>query len=244
MRLKWDQTGERFFETGVDRGVLYILNEGIYDSGFVWNGLVSLNQNRSGVEVTPFYVDGIKYLNLISLEEFEATIKAFTYPDEFAQFDGVEEMYEGLYINQQRRKTGFGLAYRTMVGSDVWGSDRHYKLHLIYNALATPSEITYETLDDSPDASIFSWDIQTTPIEVSGYQHTSYLVVDSTKTNAYTLWVLEDILYGNDTNEPRLPYPDEVLSIIEDNQQAVLLTEDESILLTEDNQAILIEGGA
>lgn len=221
MRLKWDQTGERLYETGVDRGVLYIPNEsGEYAEGHAWNGLVSVSESPTGAETSPQYADNIKYLNLVSIEEFEASIEAFTYPDEFAQFDGTAEPEPGVLIGQQPRGT-FGLAYRTQVGNDTDGTDFGYKLHLIYGAMAAPTEKAYGTINESPEAITFSWELTTTAVQVEGHKPTSSLVIDSTKVEAATLEELETILYGVDeVLEPaedavvaRLPLPDEIITM-------------------------------
>lgn len=231
MRLRWDQVGERLFETGVDRGVLYIPNAaGAYLEGYAWNGLVSVSESPSGAEVSSQYADNIKYLNLLSAEEFGATIEAFTYPDEFAQFDGIAEPNPGVLIGQQARGK-FGLCYRTQVGNDVSGVDFGYKLHLIYGGLAAPTEKSYGTINDSPEALTFSWELTTTPVDVAGYKPTASLVVDSTKVLAADLAELETILYGQDAVAddpattgvdesqpavlPRLPLPAEVIAIFE-----------------------------
>lgn len=224
-RLKWDQVGERLFETGVDRGVLYIPDAtGAYDEGHAWNGLVAVSESPSGAETTPQYADNIKYLNLVSAEEFGATIEAFTYPDEFAQFDGTAEPNPGVLIGQQTRGT-FGLCYRTQVGNDVAGTDFGYKLHLIYGAVAAPTEKAYGTVNESPEALTFSWELTTTPVEVPGFRPTASLVVDSTKVTAADLAELELALYGDDGDPdaatpipptlPRLPLPEEVIAIFE-----------------------------
>jgi hypothetical protein len=214
-RLKWDQVGERVYETGVDHGVLYSPNaNGEYNEGVVWNGLVSVSESPSGAEATPQYADNIKYLNLVSAEEFGATIEAFTYPDEFAQFDGTAEVQSGVLIGQQTRGT-FGLAYRTLVGNDVAGTDLGYKLHLVYGALAAPTEKAYGTVNESPEAITFSWEVSTTPVEVPGYKPSATVVIDSTKTDPEALAALEEILYGTDTDEPRLPLPAELLDLFE-----------------------------
>jgi hypothetical protein len=214
-RLKWDQTGERVYETGVDHGVLYAPNnDGEYNEGFVWNGLVSVSESPSGAEATPQYADNIKYLNLVSAEEFGATIEAFTYPDEFAQFDGTAEPQPGVLVGQQTRGT-FGLAYRTLVGNDVAGTDLGYKLHLIYGALAAPTEKAYNTVNESPEAITFSWELTTTPVEVPGHKPSATLVVDSTKVDPAKLEALENILYGSEGTEPRLPLPSEVIDLFE-----------------------------
>jgi hypothetical protein len=212
VRLMWDQVGERVFETGVDHGVLYVPTAGVYDTGFVWNGLVSVSESPSGAEATPQYADNIKYLNLVSAEEFGATIEAYTYPDEFAQFDGSAEPEPGIQIGQQNRGH-FGLSYRTQVGNDLEGTDHGYKIHLVYGALAAPTEKAYGTINETPEAITFSWELTTTPVAVEGLKPTATLVVDSTKVDATNLAALEDILYGNETDEPRLPLPDEVIAL-------------------------------
>jgi hypothetical protein len=216
-KLAWDQTGERLYETGVDRGVLYIPNNsGVYDSGYAWNGLTTLTESPSGAESNPQYADNIKYLNLLSVEEFGGTIEAFTYPDEFAQCDGTVTPQAGVSMGQQSRKT-FGLCYRTKIGNDVAGNDYGYKLHLVYNALAAPSEKAYATVNDSPEAMSFSWEFTTTPIDVGTiggvtYKPTASMVIDSTKVDAAALGNLEDALYGTVGQDARLPTPSEVIS--------------------------------
>lgn len=213
MKLIWDKTGDRYYETGVDRGVLYPTNsEGAYPLGVAWNGLTAVNENPSGAEATPLYADNIKYLNLMSAEEFGATVEAYTYPDEFGECNGESELATGVAIGQQKRKT-FGLAYRTKIGNDV-DTDLGYKIHLIYGALAAPSEKAYGTVNDSPDAITFSWELSTTPVQVTGFKPTATLVIDSTKVDANKLALLEGILYGTDGTDPRLPLPDEILSIV------------------------------
>ena len=211
--LEWDLVGERFYETGVDHGVLYIPDDtGTYGNGVAWNGLTSVSETPSGAEANAQYADNIKYLNLISVEEFGATIEAFTYPPEFAQFDGLGVPSEGIYIGQQPRKT-FGLSYRSKVGNDVDGDAHGYKLHLVYGCIATPSEKAYNTINDSPEAIAFSWDVTTTPVPVTGFKPTALVVVDSTKV-AGSLSALEDELYGNGSNPAHLPLPDEVISLL------------------------------
>lgn len=212
--LQWDQVGERLYETGVDRGVLYIPDaNGDYINGYAWNGLTTVTESPTGAEANPQYADNIKYLNLVSAEEFGGTIEAFTYPDEFAQCDG-SVLVNGVMIGQQSRKT-FGLAYRTRVGNDLDGTDHGYKLHLLYGCLAAPSEKAYGTINDSPEAISFSWEISSTPVDAGGsYKPTSLIVVDSTQVGATELAALEDILYGTVGDDPRLPLPAEVLSVI------------------------------
>lgn len=213
MKLTWDQVGERLYETGVDRGVLYLSNpQGQYDTGYSWNGLVGVTESPSGAEATPQYADNIKYLNLVSAEEFGATIEAFTYPDEFAQCDGTASPEAGIALGQQGRKT-FGLVYRTRVGNDVSGTDHGYKLHLIYGALAAPSEKAYTTINDSPEALTFSWELSTTPVEVPGFKPTASLTVDSTQVAAASLLALENLLYGTEGADPRMPLPAEVVAL-------------------------------
>ena len=213
-KLVWDKTGERFYETGVDHGVLYPIQAGgLYNKGVVWNGLTAVTESPSGAEATALYADNIKYLNLISAEEFGATIEAYTYPDEFAECDGSAELTAGVYIGQQPRKT-FGLCYRTVIGNDVDNDSFGYKLHLIYGALAAPSEKGYSTINDSPEAITFSWEIKTTPVNVTGGKPTACLTIDSTKVDKDKLIALEAILYGNESTEAKLPLPDEVARVI------------------------------
>ena len=211
-KLKWDQTGERFYETGVSKGVLYPLVSGAYPKGVAWNGLTAVNENPSGAEPTPLYADNIKYLNLMSAEEFGATIESYMYPDEFGECNGEAELTKGVAIGQQTRKL-FGLSYQTKIGSDQ-DNDLGYKIHLIYGALAAPSEKAYATVNDSPEAITFSWEVSTTPVEVTGFKPTASLVIDSTKVEPAKLAKLEAVLYGDEQKEARLPLPDEVLSII------------------------------
>lgn len=213
MKLIWDQTGERFYETGVDHGVLYPVKDGAYSAGVAWNGLTAVTESPSGAEASPIYADNIKYLNLVSAEEFGATIEAYTYPDEFAECDGSASIATGVYIGQQSRKT-FGLSYRTVLGNDVDSNDYGYKLHLIYGALAAPSEKGYSTINDSPEAITFSWEVTTTPVNVAGFKPTACVTIDSTKADADKLAALEAILYGSEDAEARLPLPDEIVSIM------------------------------
>lgn len=211
--LTWDQVGERLYETGVDRGVLYIPNgSGVYDTGVAWNGLTTVTESPSGAEASPQYADNVKYLNLVSAEEFGATIEAFTYPEEFGQCDGTAAPAAGVLLGQQGRKT-FGLAYRTKVGNDLEGVDFGYKIHLIYGALAAPSEKAYATINDSPEAITFSWEVTTTPVPVTSYAPTSVMIIDSTVVDSADLTALEDILYGSVGVDPRLPLPAEVISL-------------------------------
>jgi hypothetical protein len=212
-RLTWDNTGERLYETVVDRGVLYIPDgNGAYTNGVAWNGLTTVTESPSGAEATALYADNIKYLDLRSAEEFGATIEAFTFPDEFLQFDGVATPQVGVHVGQQSRST-FAFSYRTNVGNDVDGSDYGYKLHLIYGATAAPSEKAYATINDSPEAITFSWEIATTPISAGGVlKPTSQLIIDSTKVDPTDLSQLEDTLYGQSGN-PQLPDPATVIAI-------------------------------
>ena len=222
-KLKWDQTGERFYETGVKNGVLYITTGGVYSKGVAWNGLTAVTESPSGAEATPLYADDIKYLNLISTEEFGATVEAYTYPDEFAECDGSAELATGVYIGQQPRKT-FGLCYKTTLGNDEDGNSYGYKLHLIYGAKAAPTEKAYATINDSPEAITFSWELTTTPVEVKNAKPTASLTIDSTKVDPGKIAALEDILYGKDgtgdgntgATEPRLPLPDEIATLMAD----------------------------
>ena len=214
--ITWDATGERLFETGVDHGVLYpISSSGTYDNGVAWNGLSAITESPSGAEATAVWADNIKYVNLLSAEEFGATVEAYTYPDEFAICDGTAELVDGVIVGQQARKV-FGLCYRTKIGNDVDGNDHGYKLHIIYGAQASPSEKAYSTINDSPEAISFSWELTTTPVNVTGMNATSYLVIDSTKCDAEKLTALEKILYGSGEPDtpPRLPLPDEIKTLM------------------------------
>lgn len=214
--IVWDATGERLFETGVDHGVLYpISSSGTYDNGVAWNGLSAITESPSGAEATAIWADNIKYVNLLSAEEFGATVEAYTYPDEFAICDGTAELVDGVIVGQQARKV-FGLCYRTKIGNDVDGNDHGYKLHIIYGAQASPSEKAYNTINDSPEAISFSWELTTTPVNVTGMNATSYLVIDSTKCDAEKLTALEKILYGSAEPDtaPRLPLPDEIKTLM------------------------------
>lgn len=209
-KLTWDNTGERIFETGIKQGVLYpIQSDGKYTKGVAWNGLTAVTERPSGAEATALYADDIKYLNLLSNEEFGATIEAYTYPDEFAECDGSAELAKGVMIGQQKRKI-FGLCYRTTIGNDVDGNDYGYKLHLVYGCMAAPSEKGYSTINDNPDAITFSWEVSTTPVNVEGFKPTSQITIDSTKADPEKLAALEAILYGSAETEAKLPLPDEV----------------------------------
>lgn len=223
MKLVWDKTGEHYYETGVKNGVLYPMSaSGTYPKGVAWNGLTAITESPSGAEATALYADDIKYLNLMSNEEFGATVEAYTYPDEFAECDGSASLTEGVYIGQQARKT-FGLCYRTTLGNDSKGNDYGYKLHIIYGAMASPSEKAYSTINDSPDAITFSWELSTTPVAVANFKPTASLTIDSTKVDPEKLASLEEILYGKDGTgedhstgavDPRLPLPDEIANIM------------------------------
>ena len=222
-KLVWDQTGERLYETGVDRGVLYPYNTAskAYTPGVAWNGLSNVTESPSGAEPTAIWADNQKYLNLMSAEEYGATIEAYTYPDEFAECDGSATLATGVYVGQQARKT-FGFCYRTLIGNDVDAQDHGYKLHLVYGALASPSEKAYATVNDSPEAITFSWEVSTTPVSVAGMKPTACITIDSTKADETCLAALETILYGKDPTgpeaqdgvEPRLPLPDEVKTLM------------------------------
>lgn len=223
-KLKWDATGERLFETGVQKGVLYPMGDnGAYGAGVAWNGLTAVTESPSGAEATPLYADDIKYLELTSAEDFGATLEAYTYPDEFAECDGSVNVTKGVKIGQQPRKV-FGLCYRTTLGNDVKGNDYGYKLHIVYGAKAAPSEKAYATINDSPEAITFSWEITTTPVSVKGFKPTAHIEIDSTKVNATKLAALEELLYGKDptTNggsdgvDPKLPLPDEIIALLKD----------------------------
>ena len=213
-KIVWDQTGERLYETGVKQGVLYVQDtQGTYPKGVAWNGLTAVTESPSGAEATPLYADDIKYLNLISTEELGGTIEAYTYPDEFAECDGSASIANGVYIGQQPRKT-FGMCYTTTVGNDVDSNAHGYKLHLIYGALASPSEKAYSTINDSPEAITFSWEFSTTPVNVTGFKPTANIVIDSTKATPEKMAALEKILYGDTDVEPRLPLPNEVAQVM------------------------------
>lgn len=212
-KLTWDDTGKRFYETGVKQGVLYPQAEGgTYPKGVAWNGLTAVTESPSGAEPTPLYADDIKYLNLVSAEEYGATIEAYTYPDEFAECDGSAELVPGVTVGQQNRKT-FGLSYKTTLGNDVAGNEYGYKLHLIYGAMAAPSEKGYATINDSPEAITFSWEVSTTPVSVPGLKPTASITIDSTKVDKSKLTALEAILYGGES-DARLPLPDEIATLM------------------------------
>lgn len=220
-KIVWDKTGERYYETGVKNGVLYLQTNGVYNNGVAWNGLTAVTESPSGAEATALYADDMKYLNLYSAEEFGATIEAYTYPDEFGECDGSKELVDGVTIGQQTRKA-FGLCYRTVIGNDTDGEAHGYKLHIIYGAMASPSEKAYATINDSPEAITFSWEVTTTPVNVTGAKPTASVVIDSTKADPTKLAALEVILYGKDPTTqdgddgvaPRLPLPDELKTLM------------------------------
>lgn len=215
-KLVWDKTGEHLYETGVDHGVLYFPDaSGAYKNGVAWNGLTSVTESPSGAEATGQYADNIKYLNLISAEEFGATIEAFTYPEEFEAANGNKELVteSGIYIGQQARSV-FGFCYRTMIGNDTDGQEHGYKLHLVYGCQVTPSEKNYQTINDSPEAMTLSWELSTTPVNVTGHKPTALLVIDSTKIASEKLTAIEAKLYGDTSNVAVLPSPDEIAEIL------------------------------
>jgi hypothetical protein len=212
-RLVWDAVGERFYETGVDRGVLYVRGaNGAYPTGVAWNGLTTVTESPGGADANPLYADNKKYLNLIATETLDGTIEAYTYPEEFGQCDGTASPSAGISVGQQGRKT-FGLSYRTRLGNDEDGTDHGYKLHLLYGAVAAPSEKAYASINDTPDAISFSWGFSTSPVDVTGLKPTSLIVIDSTKVDAGELTALEDALYGTGTTAAHLPLPDAVIAI-------------------------------
>ena len=212
-KLSWDNSGERLYETGVKNGVLYVQNAGKYPKGVAWNGLTAVTESPSGAEATPLYADDIKYLELTSEEEFGGTIEAYTYPDEFAECDGSAELAQGVKIGQQKRKA-FGLVYKTTLGNDEDGNDHGYKLHLVYGCKAAPSEKAYATINDSPEAITFSWEFTTTPVAVTGHKPTAHIEIDSTKADPTCLAALEAKLFGTETDDPKLPLPDEVKTLM------------------------------
>ena len=215
-KLVWDQTGERQYETGVKKGVLYVQSNGTYPKGVAWNGLTAVTESPSGAEATALYADDIKYLNLYSAEEFGCTIEAYMSPAEFDECDGSAELAAGVSIGQQKRKS-FGFVYQTALGNDTDGSDHGYKLHLIYGCMASPSERSYATINDSPEAITLSWEVTSTPVNVTGFKPTSCITIDSTTADPTKLAKLEGILFGSDEaegTEARLPLPDEISSIM------------------------------
>lgn len=213
-RLEWDKVGERLYETGVDQGVLYVQDEtGAYPEGVAWNGLRSVSESPSGAEPSPLYADNIKYLNLLSNEEFAATIGAYYSPEEFDACDGTATLTKGVTVGQQKRKT-FGLCYRTKIGNDIDGDDHGYKIKIIYGALAKPSQKEYQTVNNDPSAIELSWEVSTTPVKVTGMKPTATLEIDSTKIEPAKLKALEDVLYGTGENKARLPLPDEIKTLV------------------------------
>ncbi len=219
-KLVWDKAGEHVYETGVSKGVLYVMSDtpGTYGKGVAWNGLSSVSESPTGAEVSAIYADNIKYLNLMSREEFEGSIEAYTYPDEFMACDGSASLAKGFTVGQQNRKT-FAFSYQTKVGNDL-NPEAGYKIHIIYGALASPSERSYETVNDSPEAMTFSWDITTTPVEVTGFKPTAHIELDSTKIPADKLAKVEAKLYGSETpnsGDPTLLMPDEILALVKDD---------------------------
>ena len=213
-KLVWDEVGKRTYETGVDKGVLYVQDdEGAYGKGVAWNGLTAVNESPSGAEPTALYADNTKYLELTSKEEYGATIEAYTYPDEFEACDGSAEVGTGVVIGQQSRKV-FGLCYRTVKGNDVKNNDYGYKIHLVYGCKAKPAQKNYQTINDSPEAITFSWEVSTTPVEVEGFKPTATVTIDSTKVTAEKLKSIEEALYGTETVEPKLLLPSEIIAIV------------------------------
>lgn len=212
-KLVWDADGERLYETGVDRGVVYPLTSGSYGTGVPWNGLTAVNENPTGGEPTALYADNIKYLNLMSVEDLGLGIEAYTYPDEFAECDGSKEIKPGVSIGQQNRKH-FGLSYRSLIGNDENGNDHGYKLHLVYDCVASPSERAHSTVNDSPEAETLSWDVSTTPVKIEGYKPAAMLTIDSTKIDAAKLAAIEDLLYGTANTEATLPTPAEIIALM------------------------------
>lgn len=213
-KIVWDAIGEHTFETGVRNGVLYLKDvEGAYSTGVAWNGLTSVSESPEGAEATDLYADDIKYLTLMSAENFKATIEAYTYPVEFEECDGSATIANGVVIGQQSRKP-FGLCYRTAIGNDTDGNEHGYKLHIVYGCQASPSEKQYSTINDSPEAITFSWEVNTTPVNVTGKKPTATLIIDSTKADKAKLTALEAILYGSESQEPRLPLPDEIATLM------------------------------
>ena len=212
-KLVWNEIGKRFYETGVEKGVLYPQEGGAYPKGVVWDGLTGVTESPSGAEATPLYASNIKYLNLMSKEEFGATVEAYTYPDEFAECDGSAELTKGVSVGQQSRKL-FGMSYVTLKGNDTESTDHGYKIHLIYGAMASPSERAYATVNESPEAITFSWTITTTPVEIKGMKPSACITIDSTKVEAPKLKALEDALYGTAEKEAHLPLPEELITIL------------------------------
>lgn len=220
--IQWDKSGERLYETGVHQGVLYTREEGEYTNGVAWNGLTNITESPSGAEPTALYADNIKYLTLMSVEEFGGTIEAYTYPEEFEACDGTAQLDKGVLIGQQPRRT-FGLSYTTLIGNDEDGVEHGYKIHLVYGATAAPSDKAYETINDSPDAITFSWEFTTTPVPVKNHKPSATLTLDSTKISKDKMEKIENILYGRDSSPARLPLPDEVIEIVVGDESADLI---------------------
>lgn len=213
-KLVFNNVGERLFETGVKNGVLYVIgDDGTYENGVVWNGLTAVTETPSGAETTPLYADDVKYVVIYAAEEFGATVEAYTYPEEFEQCDGSASIFEGITIGQQTRKS-FGMCYKTSVGNDVQGQDFGYKIHIIYGAKAAPSEKSYSTINDSPEAVTFSWELSTVPVPVEGFNPTATMVIDSTRVPAEKMTLIENKLYGTESEEPTLPLPNEILTLL------------------------------
>ena len=211
--LTWDDTGKRFFETGLDRGVLYVMENGAYGKGVAWNGLTSVSESPEGAELTELWADGIKYANMRSAEDMKATVEAYTYPEEFEACDGTASIADGVTVGQQKRAT-FALCYRTLVGNDQEGTEKGYKIHIIYGATVSPSQKQYQTVNDSPEAITFSWELSTTPVSVSGLKTTALVVIDSTKIDSAKLKLIEAKLYGDSSEEPTVLLPDEISALI------------------------------
>lgn len=213
-KLVFNNVGERLFETGVKNGVLYVMGDnGTYENGVVWNGLTAVTESPSGAETTPLYADDVKYVVIYAAEEFGATVEAYTYPEEFEQCDGSASIFEGITIGQQTRKS-FGMCYKTSVGNDVQGQDFGYKIHIIYGAKAAPSEKAYSTINDDPDAVTFSWELSTVPVPVEGFNPTATMVIDSTRVPAEKMTLIENKLYGTESEEATLPLPNEILELL------------------------------
>ena len=223
-RLEWDKSGERLYETGIEKGVLYPISNGQYQKGVAWNGLTAFTESPSGAENTDLYADNIKYLSMQSAETFGGTIEAYMYPDEFAECDGSANVADGVTIGQQTRK-GFGFCYRTKVGNDTDGNEHGDKIHIIYGCKCSPSEKNYQTINDSPDAITFSWEVNSTPVNVTNYKPTSCLVIDTTKISEAALTAIEDALYGKNgedtaATDSKILMPDEVIAIITENPKS------------------------
>lgn len=218
-KLIWDQTGERFYETGIDHVALYVQEDGAYPKGVAWNGVTAITESPSGAESTPLFADNIKYLNLVSAEELGLSIEAYQSPEEFDACDGTASPVAGLTIGQQDRKT-FGLAYRTIIGNDTDGNSHGYAIHLVYGCLAAPSEKAHNTVNDSPEATTLSWEVSTTPVNVTDYKPTASLKIDSTKVDKEKLTALETVLFGSESEEAKLPLPDEVIAILKGTAQS------------------------